>query len=176
MLGDQVSAVLVHFQHPPEIHDDSHKTHSYHAHTTKSAIYGRDLSTLPSECPTRPLWPKDSFPTCSICSSPRPPQGRHNLHWIYRSRTSWPQWGRPQPSSWLSSLNNLHTFEVTENPGDESEFSVFEFLRDIHWPFFTKTPASRTYTVKWQIYKASSCSPTKTAMHTLKSQSSKIPS
>ena len=62
--------------------------------------------------------------------SPGPPQS----HWIYRSRTSWLEWGRPVPLSWLSSLKSLHTFEVTENPGYDSEFTVFEFLRDIHWP------------------------------------------
>jgi len=66
--------------------------------------------------------------------SPGPPQS----HWIYRDQTSWLQWGRPLPASWLSSLTQLHTFEVTENPGDESEFTVFEFLRDIHWPCLRK--------------------------------------
>lgn len=63
-----------------------------------------------------------------------PPKGPPRQQFTFQSRTGWLPWGPPQPSSWLFSLRSLHTFEVTELLDYEPPFTVFEFLRKVHWP------------------------------------------
>lgn len=83
-----------------------------------------------------------ALPNLLYLSITPPPEGRARQQYVWGNRRRPISiWSRiAEPASWLSSLRNLHTFEVLENPSEptfyslDRNFSVFGLLRDIGWP------------------------------------------